>query len=99
MQLLFIRAPAKAENTPPTSQDEAMLQSPEILHEPTTYRVIFIGSLAPVNRIDGADMSCENAPEPVTATVADDIEPPIVIEFDIRPVVAFKVSHVISGDS
>ena len=44
-------------------------------------------------------MSCENAPEPLTATVADDVEPPMVIEFDIRPVVAFKVSHVIAGNS
>ena len=49
--------------------------------------------------IDFVEMSCENAPEPVTATVADDVEPHIVIEFDTRPVVAVKVSHVIAGDN
>ena len=44
-------------------------------------------------------MSCENAPEPETATVADDVEPPMVIQFDIRPVAAVKVSHVMAGDN
>ena len=44
-------------------------------------------------------MSCESAPEPVTATVADDVELPMVIEFDTRAVVAVKVLQVISGDN
>ena len=89
MQLLFIRAPAEAVNTPPTTQDDARLQAPEILHEPVTSRVFTIGSCAPVHFIDFAVKSCENAPEPVTATVAGDTEPPIVSVLDAKPYVAF----------